>query len=104
MDTLDVAGKPPEVAVVKTSAPQASLSRIHALSIGCIDQGGTISTTAEALVADTPVPIPVPADTQLVVPDLHDATWAKIRFGPDGWSRVAEVLPGVIDEQPAVVI
>jgi aminopeptidase N len=104
MDTLDVAGEPPEVAVVKTSASQASVGRIHALSIGSVDRGGTISTTAEALVADAPVPITVPADALLVVPDLHDDTWAKIRFGPDGWSRVAEVLPGIIDEQPAVVI
>ena len=46
----------------------------------------------------------MPADALLVVPDLHDDTWAKIRFGTDGWSRVADALPGIIDEQPAVVI
>ena len=40
----------------------------------------------------------------LVVPDGTDATWAKIRFGPDGWSRVAEVLPMITDEPVLVVI
>jgi len=104
MDTLDLAGKPPEVAVVKTSGSLHSVSRIHALSVGSIDQGGSISTAVEALVADAPISITVPADALLVVPDLHDDTWAKIRFGPDGWSRVAEALPRIIDEQPAVVI
>jgi aminopeptidase N len=104
MDTLDLAGEPPEVAVVKTSGSLHSVSRIHALSVGSIDQGGTISTAVGALVADAPIPITVPADALLVVPDLHDDTWAKIRFGPDGWSRVAEALPRIIDEQPAVVI
>ena len=104
MDTIDVVGKPPEVAVVKTSAPAASLSRTHALCVGSIDAGGATSASAEALVADTRVPITVPADALLVVPDLHDDTWAKIRFGPDGWSQVAAALPGITDEHAAVVI
>ncbi|HWI00365.1 MAG TPA: aminopeptidase N [Propionibacteriaceae bacterium] len=104
MDTLEVVGEPPEVAIVKASASQASLSRSHSLSVGSIDARGAVSTAAEVIVADTPVPITVPADASLVIPDLHDDTWAKIRFGPDGWSRVAAVLPGIADEQVAVVM
>jgi aminopeptidase N len=104
MDTLDVVGEPPDVAVVKTPTPSASLSRSHAVSVGSIDTRGAVSLAAEVIVADPPVPITVPADALLVIPDLCDDTWAKIRFGPDGWSRVAAALPGIADEQAAVVM
>ena len=104
MDVIDVAGEPPAVAVLKTSTTDAPLSRSHALSVGSIDTRGHASIATEATVADTPVPITVPADALLVIPDLHDDTWAKIRFGPDGWSRVAAALPGITDERAAVVI
>jgi len=104
MDTLEVVGEPPEVAIVKRSAPLASLSRSHALTVGSLDSRGAVSMAAEVIVADSPLPITVPADASLVIPDLHDDSWAKIRFGTDGWSRVAEALPRIIDEQPAVVI
>jgi aminopeptidase N len=40
----------------------------------------------------------------LVVPDGTDATWAKVRFGTDGWARVAAVLPDVEDEAVLVVV
>ena len=46
----------------------------------------------------------VPQDSTLVIPDLTDATWAKIRFGPDGWQRVASVLGSITDEPALVVI
>jgi aminopeptidase N len=46
----------------------------------------------------------VPEDAVLVVPDATDATWAKIRFGEQGWSRVAEVLPKISNGPVIVVI
>ena len=46
----------------------------------------------------------VPENAALVVPDATDATWAKIRFGPDGWGRLAPVLPKIGDEPVLVVI
>ena len=104
MDTIDVVGKPPAVAVVKTSTPASLLSRSHALCVGSIDAGGAATASDEAIVADTRVPITVPADALLVIPDLCDDTWAKVRFGPDGWSQVAAALPGITDELAAVVI
>ena len=45
-----------------------------------------------------------PADSALVVPDVTDATWAKIRFGPDGWDGWLPVLPMITDEPVLVVI
>ena len=104
MDLIDIAGEPPAVAVLRTSAPDAPLSRAHALSVGSVDTHGRANIAAEAAIADTPVPITVSADALLVIPDLHDDTWAKIRFGPDGWSRVAAALPAMTDEQAVVVI
>ncbi len=56
------------------------------------------------MLADDPVPLDLPARTQLVVPDATDATWAKIRFGPDGWTRLATLLPMITDEPALVVI
>ena len=46
----------------------------------------------------------VPADSVLVVPDGTDAAWAKIRFGPDGWARLGQVLPAIADEPVQVVV
>ena len=46
----------------------------------------------------------VPDSAVLVVPDATDATWAKIRFGPGGWDRLAAVLPKIGDEPVLVVI
>ena len=39
-----------------------------------------------------------------MIPDVTDSTWAKIRFGPDGWQRVASVLGSITDEPALVVI
>ena len=48
--------------------------------------------------------VAVPENAVLVVPDATDATWAKIRFGPGGWDRLAPVLPKIGDEPVLVVI
>jgi aminopeptidase N len=104
MDTLDVGGQLPQVAVTKTSPPEADPQRTHALSVGTVNSSGVVRAVAEVLLTDADVPVRVDADAVLVVPDFLDATWAKIRFGADGWSRVAAVLPLIADDQPAVVI
>ena len=48
--------------------------------------------------------VTVPDSAALVVPDATDAAWAKIRFGPGGWDRLAAVLPRIGDEPVLVVI
>jgi aminopeptidase N len=40
----------------------------------------------------------------LITPDATDLSWAKVRFGPDGWERVLTGLPGLRDETAAVVV
>ena len=58
---------------------------------------------ADVTVAADPVPLTPPTDAVLLVPDGTDAAWAKIRFGPDGWERLGQVLPAVTDESVQVV-
>ena len=72
--------------------------------VGAIDSAGGLTAVARPLLAVEPIPIEVPDGTRWVLPDSTDATWAKIRFGPDGWSRLAEVLPMITDEPARVVI
>ena len=87
----------PEVSVTKIAAT-AEARRSHAITVGAIDGAGVITASADVILDDAPIRLSVPADTALVVPDLRDATWAKIRFGPQDWSGVAAVLPTLADE------
>ena len=100
MDTIDVLPDP--VSIVRRPAAGGS-QRPHALSVAGVATDGAVSRLAEVTVAAEPVPIIPPAGGVLIVPDGTNATWAKIRFGPDGWSRLARVLPTVSDEPVRVV-
>ena len=107
MDTLDVGADPSTpaeraVAVVRRPGPGGS-RRPHALSVVAVAADGAVTPVADVIVAADPVSLSPPSDAVLVVPDGTDATWAKIRFGPDGWSRLARVLPAVADEPVQVV-
>jgi aminopeptidase N len=103
MDTLDVTGSPPEVMISTASANGAG--RRHAVTVGAVERSGAITASIGALVDGTrPAVVTLPTGTALVLPDRYDDTWAKIRFGPDGWVRVAEVLPALADETATVVI
>ena len=103
MDTIDVGGLPPDVSVIKIAAdPEAR--RSHAITVGAIDRRGAITGVVEVIIDGPLVRVDVPAATALVLPDLRDATWAKIRFGLQDWSGVAAVLPTLADETASVVI
>jgi aminopeptidase N len=109
MDTLDVEARPPTgsghvvagsdrvVAVLRRPAGGGS-DRPHALRVVSVAADGSLTPVADVTVAADPVPLTLPADSVLLVPDGTDAAWAKIRFGPDGWSRLGRVLPAVTDE------
>jgi aminopeptidase N len=103
MDTIEVAGAPPGVSVVKM-AVQADAGRSHAITVGAVDGRGVIMAAADVIIDDAPVCVRVPADAALIIPDLRDETWAKIRFGPQDWSGVAAVLRTMTDETATVVI
>jgi aminopeptidase N len=103
MDTIDVGGLPPDISVIKIAAdPEAR--RSHAISVGAIDGRGVITAAADVIIDEAAVDVDVPADAALVLPDLRDATWAKIRFGLQDWSGVGAVLPTLADETASVVI
>jgi aminopeptidase N len=74
------------------------------VTVGDVDAGGRVRRLADLAVQGRASSVPVPADAVLVVPDVTDATWAKVRFGADGWSDVAAVLPHVRDEAVLVVV
>lgn len=103
MDTIDLSGAPGPVTLTVTGPRGLPSPRTHALSVGSVGADGDVRTLAELQLCQRSEPIAVPADGVLVVPDVADAGWAKMRFGPDGWSRLATVLPQVRDEAVLVV-
>ncbi len=105
MDTLDVTGRPPRIEVTVTPpAGQAPSERRHVVRIGAINAQGSLVESPFVTVGGSPQGVDVPAGSVLVVPDAGDETWAKIRFGPDGWADLAEVFPAVRDEPVQVVV
>ena len=105
MDTLDVRPGPGGTAAVVVTGPGGVRSpRPHAVTVAAVGAGGAVDPLADVVLRGDAVPVDVPASARLVVPDGTDATWAKVRFGPDGWSDVAAVLPSVEDEAVLVVV
>ena len=104
MDTLDVAGTRPEVAVTATAPGGAPSPRVHAVTVGAVDATGAVTPLTDLSLRGRAAGIEVPASAVLVVPDVTDATWAKVRFGADGWTDVAAVLPQLQDEAVLVVV
>jgi aminopeptidase N len=104
MDTLDVVGDGSGV-VVSVTAPDGSPSpRVHAVTVAGVDASGAVRPLAELAVRGRARVEDAPDRPVLVVPDAQDATWAKVRFGSDGWSDLAAVLPGLRDEAVVVVV
>jgi len=107
MDTIDVVphrstSREGLFDVVRRPGPGGS-RRPHALSVVGVTADGAVVPVADVTVAADPVPVTAPRDAVLLVPDGTDGAWAKIRFGPDGWSRLGRVLPAVADEPVQVV-
>ena len=104
MDTLDVVGSGPEVRVVATGPGAERSPRTHALTVGAVARDGDVHDLAQLNLQGRSAALTVPDHAVLVVPDRRDDTWAKVRFGPDGWAQVAEVLPQLDDEPVLVVV
>ncbi len=104
MDTLDVA-RAGDVTSVTVTGPDGGRSpRPHAVTVVGVDADGAAAPLAEVVLHGDPVPVPVPASVALVVPDGADTTWARVRFGAQGWSDVAAVLPALREEPVLVVV
>jgi aminopeptidase N len=103
MDTLDLQGTRPQLAVSVTGPEGGTSPRVHAVTVAGVEKTGAVTPLGDLTLQNDPVPITVPEPSVLVVPDGRDATWAKVRFGPSGWADLAAVLPVVADEAVLVV-
>ena len=104
MDTLDVEHDDAGVRVVATAAG-AEPVRPHTVQVGLVDEAGTLTVLDPVDVGAEPsAVVPVASVAVLVTPDATDLTWAKLRFGPDGWQRVLTALPGLADDTAAVPV
>jgi aminopeptidase N len=103
MDTLDVLESPPQIVINRRPSRDGAV-RPHRIVVGSVDHSGAVTAVQDLVVDDDRQVATVPADSALVIPDVTDSTWAKIRFGDDGWSRLASVLESITDEPASVVI
>ncbi len=104
LDTLDVEHADAGVRVVATG-PAGPALRPHTVQVGVVDEAGGLTVLDPVTVGAEPsevVAVATPA--VLVTPDATDAAWAKLRFGPDGWDRVLDALPGLADDTAAVPV
>ncbi|HYP45234.1 MAG TPA: aminopeptidase N [Propionibacteriaceae bacterium] len=104
MDTLDVTDTAGAATIVRTPPRGTHRARRHAIKVGAVAHDGRLTAHVPVLLGDEPVAAALPVGTALVVPDAGDDTWAKIRFGTGGWTRVASVLPTLADAAARVVI
>ncbi len=104
MDTVEVLDAADGVRLQVTAPDGGPSPRTHALTVGSVDATGAVTTVAELRLQGRSELLQPPAAGVLVVPDATDAGWAKVRFGADGWSRLARVLPQVQDEAVLVVV
>jgi len=109
MDTIDtdwtnLPGRTPVIQLTAQAAAPGQLVRPHAVTVASVSDEGVVSLLNAVTLTGGPVAVPVRPDTALVVPDALDGAWAKIRFGPDGWSSLGSVLPVITDEPVLVVI
>jgi aminopeptidase N len=102
LDTLTAFSDQDGIVVTK-DAPDTS-QRPHAVRVVGYDRGGQ-------RVFEQPVKLSGPttrlvsggAAPSLVVADGLDDTWAKVRFGPGGWSELGRMLPVIEDPLARVV-
>ncbi len=90
-------------AVIRVPPPDAP-QRVHALTVAAVSPTGALAPIGDVRLGAEPVAVRLPAGAELLIPDATDATWAKIRFGPDGWALIAEALPELRGEPALVVI
>ncbi len=101
MDTLDVEHTDAGVRLRATPGPGQPV-RPHTVQVGVVDEAGTLAVLDPVTVGDASPEVAVAGPALLVTPDATDVSWAKLRFGPDGWDRVAAALPVLQDETASV--
>ncbi|HEX8488393.1 MAG TPA: aminopeptidase N [Propionibacteriaceae bacterium] len=104
MDTIDVVPAHGAAVLTRTPPQGQDVTRTHALQVGAVDQDGRLFARTGIQLAGEPVGVEVPEDVALLIPDVGDDTWAKIRFGPGGWDLLRAVLPQLGDPVGRVVL
>ncbi|GAA2110693.1 aminopeptidase N [Microlunatus panaciterrae] len=104
LDTLTAVPDLQQIRIARVPPRQAPADRTHAISVAGLDSTGAELFRTPVLVSGAETTIALPAPAYVVVPDAGDETWAKIRFGAEGWSRVGPLLPGIADDATRVVV
>ena len=104
MDTIDIVVGHGAAMITRTPPRGQDVIRTHALQVGAVDQDGRLFARTAIQLSGEPVGVEVPADVALLIPDVGDETWAKIRFGPGGWDLLPGVLPQLVDTVGRVVL
>jgi aminopeptidase N len=78
--------------------------RPHAVRVAGFDTKGTKLLDLGVRLGEDQLRVDAPAAVVLAVADSGDDTWAKIRFGTDGWHLVPEILPKISNTITRVVL
>ena len=93
-----------EVATVRRLPPSGSAAdRTHAIDVAGLAADGSELGRARIRLGAVAESVHLPRSA-LVVPDAGDDTWAKIRFGDDGWRLLPAILAGSPPEPTRVVL
>ncbi|CAN5608846.1 aminopeptidase N [soil metagenome] len=102
LDTLTAAASGTAVTVTRIS-PDTS-DRPHTIRVAGFDQDGRLILDEPVTIGAAEITLSAPAPVLLAVADSRDDSWAKLRFGVDGWQAVDRLLPAVQDGLTRVVI
>ncbi|MET0694405.1 MAG: aminopeptidase N, partial [Propionibacteriaceae bacterium] len=103
MDTVDVVRGSGVAMITRTPPPGQESQRAHVLQIGAFGDDGQIFSRSPITLGAHPVGVDVPGEVALLMPDVGDQAWAKIRFGPGGWSALLDLLSRITDSSSRVV-
>ncbi|MDQ1736693.1 MAG: aminopeptidase [Pseudonocardiales bacterium] len=107
LDTLIAEPESDSAGLVLTRDATAGSRRPHAVTVAGFDwDGKEVLTEAATLAGGPAAPIRISSSkpVALALADSADDSWAKIRFGSDGWPAVRQVLPGISNPSSRVVI
>ncbi len=103
VDTLTSRVSGGDVTVVRTPSARHAADRTHAVTVGAIGADGTELGRQPVTVATSSDPWPVPAGTRLLVPDVDDESWAKLRYA-GGFADALAVLPEIAASATRVAV
>jgi aminopeptidase N len=106
VDTLR-ADEDADGAVLLRRVPPASFpaQRPHTLTVGAFEGDGSLRRVTVAVRGDTtPVGLPHRTGARVVVPDVRDDTWSKVRLDPTAVAALPGLLPTITDPVTRAVV